>query len=201
MQLSIQRPYFPSFISFTLYLKSAKFYESVRELLILPSCRWLRHLSSSVSSNIDLDSSEYLAQKAAYLQEKDMYVNLVLDTIHVKPQLSYKNSRLTGCDDDNNLATSVHCFMISSLMLVHDIVNKVGPSKNHGSKPVLHNLSQAGYRVVSIITDGNRINKKLFCLLSCCNNVFNLPSFIENPFDITQKIFMLFDFVHILKRI
>ena len=52
---------------------------------------------------------------------------------------------------------------------------------------------------MSVITDGNRINKRLFCLLCGCDKVSDLPPYIENPFDNAQKLFLLFDAVHILK--
>ena len=133
-----------------------------------------------------------------------MYVNLLLNEIQLKPQLL----KFTGCDDDDNLLTFIHCFMISSLMSKQKDVVKLVPAKTMKAsrlltflKSVLHSFSQVGYAVVSIINNGNRINKKLFCLLFCCDNVFNLPSFNEKTFDITQKIFMLFDSVHILKEV
>jgi len=212
LQLLVQKPqqrrFSPSAMisSFTLSLKSASFYESVRQLIILPSCRWLRQLSTTVTANCDLESNEYLQRKASYLQGEEIYVNLMLDEIHVKPKLSFKNSTLTGCDDNNNLATSIHCFMISSLRSKYKEVVKLAPAKNMDAdklhsilKSVLHSLVEAGYKVVSVITDGNRINKRLFCLLCGCNKVSGLPPYIENPFDNTQTLFLLFGAVHILK--
>ena len=192
--------------SFALFSKSASFHETVRELIILPSCRWLRQISATVTANCDLESNEYLQRKTSYLQDEEIYVNLMLDEIHVKPQLSFKNSSLTGCDDDNNLATSIHCFMISSLRSKYKEVEKLVPAKTMDAeklltflKSVLRSLVQAGYKVVSVITDGNRINKRLFCLLCGCDKVSDLPPYIKNPFDNTQKLFLLFDAVHILK--
>ena len=189
LQLSIRPPHQRRFSlsimisSFALFLKSASFYETVPELIILPSCHWLRQISATVTANCDLESNEYLQRKTSYLQDEEIYVNLMLDEIHVKPQLSFKNSSLTGCDDDNNLATSIHCFMISSLRSKYKEVVKLVPAKTMDAeklltclKSVLRSLVQAGYKVVSVITDGNRINKRLFCLLCGCDKVSDLPT-------------------------
>ena len=76
LQLSIrpphQRRFSPSTMisSFALFSKSASFYETVRELTILPSCRWLRQISATVTANCDLESNKYLQRKTSYLQDE-----------------------------------------------------------------------------------------------------------------------------------
>ena len=133
----------------------------------------------------------------------------MLDEIYVKPQLLFKNGTLNGCDDDNNLATLIiHCFMISSLRSTYKEVVKLISAKTKDADKLLTFLNsvlrcflQTGFKVVSMITDGNRINKRLFCRLCGCDEVSDLPVYIENPFDNMQKLFILFDAVHILKRL
>ena len=66
-------------------------------------------------------------------------------------------------------------------------------------KNMLLVVQKADYLVVSIITDGNRINNKLFKLLSGIAHKNELPLFIPYVVGSTRKIFLLFDSVHILK--
>ena len=118
-----------------------------------------------------MESNEYLQRKASYWQSKEIYVNLMLDEIHFKPQLLFKNGSLNGCDDDNNLATSIHCFMISSLRSKYKVV-KLIPAKTMDAdklltfqKKVLRCLVQAGFKVVSEITNSNWISKTVLFIV------------------------------------
>ena len=71
LHLSIQLPQRRRFSSsamissFALFSKSTSFYESVRQLIILSSYRWLRKLSTAVTTNCNLESKEYLQKKAS----------------------------------------------------------------------------------------------------------------------------------------
>ena len=56
-------------------------------------------------------------------------------------------------------------------------------------KNVLLMIRKADYHVVSIITDGNRINKKLFKLLSSVAHKNELPLFIPDLLTLLAKYF------------
>ena len=214
LQLSVLKPTQRRFstdcliMAFSLHFKSASVYEYLRDsYLILPSSRLLRKLSANISPDLDSNSCVYLEKKAQYLKDSELYVNVLLDEIHVKPLLSYKNGKLTGCSE-KEIATTIHCFMISSIFSSNKDVVKFLPAKKMPAEnllPYMNNVvmmvRKAGFRVVSIITDGNRINKKLFTLLSGVNKRKDLPTFISDPIDKNEKIFLLFDSVHILKCI
>ena len=101
----------------------------------------------------------------------------MLDEIHVKPQLSFKNCTLNGCDEDNNLATSIRCFMISNLRSNYKEVVKLFQSKKLDAdklltflKSVLRCLVQAGFKFVTVTTDGNRTNRRLY-FFYCVNAI------------------------------
>ena len=64
-------------------------------------------------------------------------------------------------------------------------------------KQVIANVTEAGYKIVSIISDNNVINRKSFILLRGSET---LKPFIINPLN-NEKIFLLFDTVHLLKCI
>ena len=61
---------------------------------------------------------------------------------------------------------------------------------------VIHNVTKAGFTGVHIISDSNIVNRKMCLLLSGADHL--VPYFI-NPYKTSNKTFMLFDTVHILK--
>lgn len=60
---------------------------------------------------------------------------------------------------------------------------------------VIETLTASGYVILSIISDNNRVNRKMFDLL--CDG--EMSSTFVNPFRKTDKIFLFFDTVHIFK--
>ena len=61
---------------------------------------------------------------------------------------------------------------------------------------VITNVTNAGLRIVSIISDNNVVNRKSFMLISGSDT---LRPYIMNPVKPSQNIFILFDTVHLLK--
>ena len=61
---------------------------------------------------------------------------------------------------------------------------------------VITNVTNSGFRIVSIISDINIVNRKSFMLISGSDT---LRPYIINPVKPSQKIFILFDTVHLLK--
>ena len=154
------------------------------------------------------ESNSYLATKVKYLNPKELHVNILLDEIHIKPCVNYKNSKLSGATDEGATATSLHCFMISSLLSSNKDAAALIPAKNLTAenlcnilKSLLKRLVEAQYNVISIISDGNRINRKLFTLFAGCSSMAELPSWVVDPFNDQQCIFLLFDSVCTLKCI
>ena len=139
-----------------------------------------------------------------------MYVTLLLDKTYVKPQLFYKNLMLTGSDDDHNLTTPFHCFMISSLMSKQKDVVKLVPEKTMKASRLLTFLKSVLFCIVFYrqaiqlfvllpMVIAYTKNSSVYYLVVTMSSIFHLSSKIH--FDIMQKIFMLFDSVHILKGI
>lgn len=60
---------------------------------------------------------------------------------------------------------------------------------------VIHFVQKLGFKVVSIIRDNNRINQTMFSIFGKNNYSFDNPSY---PGD---KIFMLYDTVHLIKNV
>ena len=140
-----------------------------------------------------------MAIKVKYLNPKELHVNILLDEIHIKPCITYKNSKLSGATDKGATATSLHCVMISSLLSSNKDVAALIPAKNLTAenlcnilKSLLKRLVEAQYNVISIISDGNRINKKLLTLFAGCSSMAELPLWVVNLFNDQKHIFFAF---------
>ena len=207
MLLSIENPNRRRFSSnaavaaYALNIQSPRAYEYVRNnLLVLPSSRHLRQISSNISvsvsvsfiyllsADVSAEYDEYFKTKTKYLKPQELYVNVQLDEIHIRPCVTYKNGRLTGTNEEGETATSIHCFLISSLLSNNKDVVALVPAKKITTeklcsflKSVLKTVTSAGYSVISIINDGNRINKKMFHLIAGCPSTTDLPVHITNP--------------------
>ena len=134
--LSIENPNRRRFSSnatvaaYALNIQSSRAYEYVRNnLLVLPSSRHLRQISSNISADVSAGSNEYLKTKTKYLKPQELYVNVQLDEIHIRPCVTLKNGRLTGTNEEGETATSIHCFLISSLLSNNKDVVALIPAK------------------------------------------------------------------------
>ena len=211
-----QKRYSPSFlmIAFRLFCLSRSAYKVLRDTcLTLPHISYLRQLSSCFSNNTTTLTGEsarcrYLRQKCSTLDEHERLCVLMLDEIYVSQKISYKGGSLhgfatnTGCDSVE--ATTVQAYMLGSLFSKNKDVVALQPVKNldtsflHNSvNKVLQLVESVGYKVVSLLSDNNRINRNVFAAI--CGGILQ-PS-IVHPLDSTRQLFFLFDPVHLLKSI
>ena len=191
--------------AFAWYHKSPACYLQIKKLLCLPSVRLLRSLSSSLDVGKGNVSIKYLTRKAQCLEPHERVVNIQLDEIHIKSKLAYQSGKLIGTAENNDQkpATRIQCFMISSVLSNNKDVVSLIPVEKMKSQDfckmtldVIHNVTKAGFTIVSIISDNNIVNRKMFLLLSGTDHL--VPYFI-NPYKTSNKMFMLFDTVHLLK--
>ena len=178
----------------------------MKQLFCLPSVRLLLQVSSNLNVSGSTDHVTFLKNKAALLNPKERLVNGQLDEIYVKSKLQYKDEKLIGQADNNDreAATRIQCFMHSSIRSKNkDVIFLIPVQKMNAEqlcqmiKQVIANVTEAGYKIVSIISDQNVINRKSFILLSGSET---LKPFIINPLN-NEKVFLLFDTVHLLKCI
>ena len=169
MLLSIENPNCQRFSSnatvaaYALNIQSSRAYEYVRNnLLVLLSSQHSRQISSNISADVSAEYNEYLKTKTKYLKPQELYVNVQLNEIHIRPCVTLKNGRLTGTNEEGETATSIHCFLISSLLSNNKDVVALVPTKKITAeklcslpKSVLKIVTSSGYSVISIITDGN----------------------------------------------
>jgi hypothetical protein len=137
--------------------------------------------------------------------------NLLLDEIYVKPELSYRGGKLEGIaanssvnENSVTLATTIQTFMISSITKKNKEIVGLFPCKNLSTSylyntalEILKMLTDIGYRVLTIISDNNSVNRSMFQLL--CGG--SLRTSFKNPYNDSQDIYVLFDTVHIFKCI
>jgi len=198
--------------AFRLFLFSSKAYAFVRKsALYLPNESYLRRLSSSIALPSQVESNAathlvYLQNKAKYLQPHEKLVTLMLDEIHVEPGTSFKGGSVCGFAqnvDGVQEATTVQAFMIASLLSKDRDVVALVPVANLNAAylkditlRVMRLVHDAGFRVLCVISDNNRVNRNMFTML--CGGG-QLQSSIPHPFDSTLQLFFMFDSVHLLK--
>ena len=121
--------------------------------------------------------------------------------LHIKMQNAYQNGHAEN--QSVKSANRIQCFMLSSILSNNrDVVSLVPVQQMTSSylcdltKQVITNVTNAGYTVISIISDNNVVNRKLFMSLSGSGH---LMPYIINPVNNIDK--KRFDSVHILKCI
>ena len=170
-------------------------YGRLRDDFGLPSITTLNRISSKVNNTDDLTFSTSVF---SLLEEQQRKYILLIDEVYVKPLLTYHGGKLFGkaVNRPEELATTVLGFMLVSLyggpsflfkmLPVHKLDSQFMFDQTH---ELLDRIRNAGGSVVSIICDNNRINQAFFKLFS-----------LKSPWETTDNIFLLYDFVHIVQK-
>ena len=200
--------------AFKLYCSSRATYNLLRSsCLTLPHTSHLRQLMSCFSqcgTALSDDDAHFvfLKQKCTVLPEHERLCILMLDEIYVNAKVTYKGGALQGFAENSasepTEATTVQAFMLSSILSKHKDVAALLPVKNMDSGflydstlKVLNLVEKAGFKVVAIISDNNRVNRNMFEKM--CGGT--LQPYIPHPCDPQRSLFFLFDAVHLLKCI
>ena len=208
--LTEQKRYSAEFVrwSFQIFSLSPTAYNCLRDsCILLPHPTYLRTLSKCFAVEPGTECNAhfaYLAQKARLLSEHERHVTLLVDEIYCNPKVSYKAGTVEGFAENCELsqATTVQAFMICSVLSHVKDVAALVPIKNLTAcylkeliVKVVKMVEQAGFRVLCIISDNNRVNGNAFSMM--CNG--SLQSFVAHPCDNSRKLFFLFDSVHLMK--
>ena len=149
---------------------------------------------------------EYLTQKCATLNPDERRVTVMLDEIPITSKLSYKGGKLEGPAVNVPLseANTAQVFMTSSLLSKSKDVVAIIPVRNLNGdllrdlcRQILVLLHRVGYSVLCMISDNNRINRN--ALSQLCGGTLQVS--IPHPLSINERLFFLFDTVHIFKCI
>lgn len=207
------RKYSPDLLIFCCLLKSISphCYRFLRSsnIFILPHESTLKRICAEFNVNPcneqdDSNFLSYVKQKYNFLEEKEKVVCLMIDEIHLKPNFDYVGGKLFGMSHDNsNAASSAFVFMLQSFLSSYKDVAHILPVSNLTAetfheyiKKVIIGLENIGFKVITLVTDNNAINKKAVSL-------FASPSELcikyKNPACPDRYFYFLFDSVHILK--
>ena len=175
------------------------------ECLSLPHPKTLQKLCSNFG--LENDFSAFLVQATSEFSEKEKNLILQLDEIHVKSNVDYKGGKIFGysLQPDHPIKT-VFAIMASSLYRKWSEIVRLLPCSSTSAteiytvvKSVIGDIERCGLKVQVICTDNYPLNVNFFKLFSSDKKTLT-PTAIH-PIDPERKIFLIFDFVHIVKSI
>ena len=184
--------------AFRYYATLKSCYEKFRTDYKLPSVRTLRKLTSKVSK---LNDKEFVSNIFPNLDEKQGKCIVLVDEVYVKPSLQYHGGHIFGkaANNPDALANTVLAIMIKCLnggprFLVKMIpVSKLNATFLYDQVcQILEIIKSSSGTVMAVITDNNRTNQAFFKL-------FNTPE--SKPWKTSDGIFLLYDYVHLLKSV
>lgn len=194
-------------ISFFMFMQSPSCSESLQEhaVLCLPHSQYLRKLIFQFGTSLNRMEQHvhFFKLRCNSLEEKDKIVILRIDEMYLKQNISYKRGILTGQAMNNTLAeaNTVLAFFVSSafsnfkeIVSLIPVKNLTGSELHEYTVNTLELLHGCGFRVLTVISDNNRVNRNMFTLLTKSANEY---SFKLSP--LGNEIYVMFDPVHILK--
>ena len=148
----------------------------------------------------------YIKQKFKALQSCDKTVSLLVDEIHLSAFYDYKGGSIVGAAHDAiNAVTTAFAFMITSTFSEYKDVVHLLPARKMDAqilfgiiKKTVVSLEKIGFKVISIITDNNAINRKA---MSSFASPPQLSIAYPHPCNPIRPLFYILDSVHILKCI
>ena len=184
--------------AFQYFATSRSLYQRLRQDFQLPSVQTLTRITSKVAK---LDETTFSTAVFKSVEGSQRLCVLLQDEVYVKKMMLYHGGQIFGRSVDNPqcLARTVLGIMVSCMFGGPNFLSKILPVSRLNST-FLHEqvqlsidcIEQAGGRVKAVICDGNRNNQALFKL-------FGADS--QTPWKTRSDVFLLFDYVHILKNI
>ena len=184
--------------AFQYYACSRSAYKIIKNDHQLPSEKTLSRITSKIENTQSLD---FLKSFVATLKNQQKSMVLLIDESYVKPSLSYHGGKVFGKAQNrpDELAKTVLAVMVKCLFGGPEFIVKIMPVHRLTAefqydqvKLILNEIHQAGAVVVAIVCDGNQVNKNFF------KKFETVPG---KPWMTNNNIFLLFDFVHLLKCI
>ena len=183
--------------AFEYFACSRALYNRLREDYQLPSVSTLTRLSSKVNNSTDRDYIHHFFSK---LDGKNKNYVLLIDEVYIKALLTYHGGELFGkaLNNPEALATTVLGFMLvpcfegPSFLIKMMPVNRLDATFLYTeAQALLINIRNAGGVICSIICDNNRVNQCFFSMMAD-------PA---TPWKTHNNMFLLYDYVHLLKSI
>lgn len=184
--------------AFNYFASSRHLYNNLRADYKLPSIRTLQNMTSKVGNMSD---QYYITNVFNKLEDRQKQCIILVDEIYVKRSLLYHGGQLFGKAENNKdeLANAALGIMIKCQFGGPSFLFKMVPVRGMTADflydqvdATLKIIENANGRPISIIADGNRTNQKFFKMFE------TIPL---KPWLTTGGLFLLFDFVHLLKNI
>ena len=184
--------------AFQYYATSRACYERLRKDYMLPSQRTLRNITSKVGK---INEEKFVSNILSKLNDNQRLCNILVDEVYVKPSLQYHGGHLFGRAKNNPdmLASTVLAIMIKCLHGGPNFLLKMIPVAKMTAQflyeqvtAVIDLISSLHGTVISVITDNNRTNQAFFKLF---------PTVEDKPWLTQDGIFLLFDYVHLIKSV
>ena len=172
--------------------------------LFLPHHSTLKRLYSKIG--LDSEFRSFLESATSQFNQREKHVIVQMDEIHVKSELTYKGGRVFGSSlNANGPAKTIFAFMVSSLSKKWSTIVRLLPCSNSSAaelfpiiKMVIEDIERCGLYVQVLCTDNYPMNVSIFKLFSPTNT---LDHIVPHILDADRPLFLIFDFVHILKTI
>ncbi|GFX52925.1 hypothetical protein TNCV_3227931 [Trichonephila clavipes] len=118
-----------------MYIKSTTCYSYVRDKgnIILPSVRQLQRVASGLNVTPGLSTlanENYLRDRCKELKDREKQVILQIDEIFIKSAITYKCNKIIGFTEKGEAATTIQCFLYSSLLSKNKEIVSLNPVKN-----------------------------------------------------------------------
>lgn len=187
--------------------KSPSLYRQIvqESLLILPSVPTIKRLSSALnveSGSISSGTITYLKARFQRLEDREKIVAIAMDEVFCAKRLEYSGGVVYGMEDGNVTKTLLTTMIYSIAGKYHDVVS-LSPIVTIDAKKIQDIFSQLlevlvdiGFSVVAVTVDGHSANMKFYKDLGGGD----MKPYIQNPFKDEEKVFLLFDSVHLFKN-
>ena len=196
----VKKTYSPEVIvrAYEYYATSRTTYNRLRNDYKLPSVRVLQNITSKVNN---LSDKKFIEEILGNVNENQKECIIMVDEVYVKKFRSYHGGQLFGraTNRRSKLANAVLGIMVKCLYGGPEFLLKMIPVRGMKAKflheqvqEILNLIKGAGGKPTSIIADGCRVNKKFFKKFKTVD---------KKPWLTTDGIFLLFDYVHLIKCI
>ena len=184
--------------AFEYFTTSRSLYNRLREDYQLPSVRTLTRVTSKVSK---LQDGQFIKRVFDSLSEEKKHCLLLFDEVYVKKMMTLHGGSVFGKAANNPtlLANAVLGLMINCLFGGPTFLSKMIPvSKMNRAflsgqiDIIMEAIVSAGGTAKAMICDNNRTNQSLF------NKIKTVEG---KPWRTSNNMFLLFDYVHIMKNI
>ncbi|XP_043208122.1 uncharacterized protein LOC122373815 [Amphibalanus amphitrite] len=187
---------------------SPKLYSTLQQspLLCIPHSKTLRRLTSAlqVSAGLDSTTMAYLRMRVEKLAPRERLINMAMDEVYCAQTMELAGGRLFG-EQDGAIAKTLFCVHVNSVagtyqdMICMQPVPHVKTSDiNDIFNKTLKGLTELGLTVVSVTTDNHRTNQAWHRSLGTDGHH---PEYLINPYSDDEKIFTLYDTVHVFKNL